>query len=180
MRFKARRTKAQTNRIFILAGAFAVFSTLAYIVGGSGPGTALVVVSGLIVAVFALEQAKLGWYYEVGRDALVVRRTFRRYIIRGTVIARVARIGWPGVTERVHAIREGRGPQTGASRQVAIGRLIGFSSVPIPIREGPPSGLEVFVLVGLEDGREYVLSPATPESFVKEMHRLLNRARRKA
>ena len=76
MRFRVRRTTAQINRILILAGAFAVFSIIVYVVGGVRTGTTLLIVSGLFLVYITLEQAKLGWYYELDDGALIVRRTF--------------------------------------------------------------------------------------------------------
>lgn len=168
------------NRILALAAAFAVFSTLAYVIGGARTGTPLLVISALILGAFLLEQAKVGWYYDVSDEALFIRRTFKLYHIPGAAIARIVKVGWHGVMERVHRCRYGETQHSGVSRQVALGRLIGFSSVPVPIRaSSPPSGAEVFVVVGLHDGREYILSPAYPESFVKELQRLSNRMRTK-
>ena len=179
MRFRVRRTTAQINRILILAGAFAVFSIIVYVVGGVRTGTTLLIVSGLFLVYITLEQAKLGWYYELDDGALIVRRTFKRYRINGASIARVAKTGWSGIMERVHSYRDGNVEHASGNRQVALGRLIGFSSIPIPIRAGRPVGEDDFVLLGLHDGREYVLSPAQPASFVKEVQRLMNRSRSK-
>ena len=176
-RFGVRRNPSQLKRVFVLAGAFLVFSVIAYVVGGEGPGIALLGISVVILLFIYLDQARIGWYYEVGEGSLTVRRTFKRYVIWGSSIAKVSKTGWHGVMERVDRYRSGAIPQPAENIQVALGRLIGFSSVPIPIRGGRPHGTETFVLLGLASGREYVLSPENPDQFVKETQRLMSRAR---
>ena len=177
MRFRARRTTAQITRILILAGAFAVFLIIVYVVAGATTTVTLLVISAVFLLYFTLEQAKLGWYYEINDSSLIVRRTFKRYMISGASIARVAKTGWSGVMKRIYNYRQGSAAPASGNRQVALGRLIGFSSIPVPIRGGQPTGPDEFVILGLHDGREYVLSPAAPASFVKEVQRLMNRSR---
>lgn len=180
MRFRVRRTAAQIHRILILAGAFAVFFIIVYVVAGATTGTTLLIVSAVFLVYFTLDQAKLGWYYEINNGALTVRRTFKRYTIAGASIARVVKTGWSGVTERIYNHRRGAAAHAASGNlQVALGRLIGFSSIPVPLRGERPKGPDEFVIVGLHDGREYVLSPAEPATFAKEVQRLMSRSRAK-
>ena len=175
MRFKVRRNPDQLKRILIIAGAFAVFSIIAFVFGGQRVGLPLLVISVVIVLLTTVEQAKLGWYYEVGEDALVIRRTLKRYTISGAAMVKVTTGGWPEIWKRVRLYHEGKYPRAAENQQVALGRLIGFSSVPIPIRGSQPRGLDSFVLLLLRSGREYVLSPEKPDQFVREIQRLMSR-----
>lgn len=175
MRFKVRRNPDQLKRILIIAGAFAVFSIIAYVLGGQSVGLPLLLISVIIVLLTAVEQAKLGWYYEVGEEALLIRRSLKRYTIAGSAMVKVSSGGWPEIWKRVRLYREGKHPRASENQQVALGRLIGFSSVPIPIRGPQPRGLDIFVLLLLRSGREYVLSPEKPEQFVREIQRLMSR-----
>jgi len=177
MRFTVLRKQSQLKRVIIFAGAFVVFSVIAYLVGGEGPGVALLIASVIIVLFIYLDQGKVGWYYEIGDSSLTVRRTFKRYVISGAAVVKVTKTGWHGVMERVDRYRSGEIPQPAENVQIALGRLIGFSSIPIPIRGARPQGKESFVLVGLASGREYVLSPENPDQFVKETQRLMSRTR---
>jgi hypothetical protein len=175
MRFKVRRNPDQLKRILIIAGAFAVFSILAFVFGGERLGVPLVVVSAVIVLLTSVEQSKLGWYYEIGDHDLIVRRTLKKYHIAGAAMVKVTTGGWPEIWKRVRRYWEGNFPRASENQQVALGRLIGFSSVPIPIRGSQPRGLDVFVLLLLRSGREYVLSPDNPEQFVRQIQRLMSR-----
>lgn len=175
MRFKVRRNPDQLKRILIIAGAFAAFSILAFVVGGESIGVPLVVISAVIVILTTVEQAKLGWYYEVGNEELVIHRTLKKYRIAGSAMVKVTTGGWPEIWKRVRLYHEGKHPRPAENQQVALGRLIGFSSVPVPIRGAQPRGLDVFVLLLLRSGREYVLTPESPEQLVREIQRLMSR-----
>jgi hypothetical protein len=177
MRYQVRRNPKRIQTILILAAAFAVFSLLAFVLVGFQTGVALLVASGVIVAFFALEQGKVGWYYEIGDGALTVKRTFKSYALSGDSIEKVSTIGWPAVRERVHRYRSGDAPTGARNRQVALGRLIGFCSLSVPLRGPEPQGREKLVLLTRSGEREYVLSPEDPVSFVKECQRLMSRTR---
>ena len=173
MRFEVRRNANRIQTILIVAAAFAVFSVLAFVLGGQTTGTTLLILSGVILVFFTLEQGKAGWYYEIGDSALTIRRTFKKYTIPAVTLAKAATIGWPGVRERVERSRGG-GTASG-NRQVALGRLIGFSAVSIPVKGPLPQGRDTFVLLRRTDGREHILSPAEPADFAKECQRLIAR-----
>ncbi|MFW5694862.1 MAG: hypothetical protein ACOCYB_06820 [Alkalispirochaeta sp.] len=172
-----RRHPKRVQTILILTAAFLVFSVLAGALAGIRTGAAVGVVSGVMLAWFALEQGNVGWYYEVGDGALVVRRTFKSYALPGDSIEKVSAVGWPAVRERVQRYRSGRGPRGAGGRQVALGRLIGFCSIGIPLRGPVPTGREKFVLLTRSGEREYILSPTDPEAFVRECQRLMSRTR---
>ncbi|MFW5828051.1 MAG: hypothetical protein ACOCU4_08160 [Alkalispirochaeta sp.] len=165
MRFAVRRNPKRLQTILILALAFAVFSGIAVMVAGRETGMVLLVASGVILIFFALEQGKVGWYYEIHEGALIVRRTFRSYAVPGASIVKVNAIRWPAVRELLQRYRE--------RKQVALGRLIGFCSLSIPLRG--PADRERFVVLTRSGDREYILSPADPEAFVKECQRLMSR-----
>ena len=173
MRFEVRRNGNRVQTILIVAAAFAVFLVLAFVIGGQTTGTTLLIVSGVILAFFSLEQGKAGWYYDIGETTLTVRRTFKKYSIPAATLAKAMTIGWPGVRERVERARAGG---AGGNKQVALGRLIGFSAVTIPVKGPQPQGRDTFVLLGRTDGREHILSPADPKAFVKECQRLIARS----
>ena len=177
MRFEVRRDAHRTRTILLLSGGFAVFSVLAFLVGGAVPGTTLLIVSGVILIFFTFDQSKIGWYYEVGETELVIRRTMKRYSIAGSRLAKVGRVGWSGVWEAVTRHKKHGDPAGTGNRQVALGRLIGFCTVSIPVRGRRPAGREQFVIVTRSNGREYILSPLEVESFVRECQRLISRSR---
>jgi len=177
VRFDVQRNPNRLRTIAILAGAFIVFSVLAFVIGGTGAGTTLLVVSGVMLVVFSVDQGKIGWHYRIEDTELVVRRTFREYHIPGATIQSVSKTGWHGVWERVVKYRRGEIPGGAGYRQVALGRLIGFSAIPIPVRGRKPSGPETFVVLRRSQEREYVLSPSDPEGFAKECQRLMSRCK---
>jgi len=169
MRFDVQRNPKRVQTILILALAFSVFSAMAVMVAGRQTGMVLLIASGVILVFFALEQGKVGWYYQINDDALIVRRTFKSYAVPGDSIVKVNAIGGPAVRERLQRYRK--------RKQVALGRLIGFCSVSVPLRGSTPSGGERFVLLTRSGEREYILSPADPEAFVRECQRLMSRTR---
>ncbi|MDA3947868.1 MAG: hypothetical protein PF508_01475 [Spirochaeta sp.] len=173
MRFEVRRNANRVQTILVVAAAFAVFSVLAFVLGGQTTGTTLLVASGVILVFFSLEQGKAGWYYEIGDSALTVRRTFKKYTIPAATLEKARTIGWSGIRERVERYRTGS--VAGGNRQVALGRLIGFSAVSIPVKGPQPKGRDTFVLLHRTDGREHILSPADPNAFLKECQRLIAR-----
>ncbi|MFO8041589.1 MAG: hypothetical protein R6U25_00170 [Alkalispirochaeta sp.] len=177
MRFEVRRNPKRGQTILILAAAFTVFSVLAFMLAGFQAGVLLLVASGVMLLVFTVDQGKLGWYYEVSDGSLTVRRTLRTYVLAGDSIEKAVAIGWPAVRERVQRYRSGDGPAGGGSRQVALGRLIGFCSISVPLRGPVPQSREKFVLLTRSGEREYILSPADPEGFVKACQRLMSRTR---
>ncbi|MEX2442488.1 MAG: hypothetical protein WD492_02700 [Alkalispirochaeta sp.] len=177
MRFEVRRNPKRVQTILIMAAAFAVFSVMAVVLAGYQAGMVLLIASGVILAFFALEQGKAGWYYHIGDGSLTVRRTLKAYPLPGDSIEKVTMVGWPAVRDRVHRYRSGSVPAGASSKQVALGRLIGFCTVAVPLRGPVPGGREQFVLLTRSGGREYILSPADPERFVKECQRLMSRTR---
>ena len=177
MRFDVRRNDHFLRTILILAASFTAFSLLAFLIGGPETGRTMLMISGVFLMYFTLEQGKAGWRYEIDEDSLTVKRTIRRYRLTGRAIVKVAKAGWPGIWERVRTYRSGGGPVASESTVVALGRFIGFSAVSIPIRGDQPKGRDVFVIVTMQNGREYALSPANPELFLKECQRLISRTR---
>lgn len=175
MIFAVRRNEDRFRTIIAIAAAFVVFSVLAFFVGGGTAGTTLLIVSGVLLVFVSVEQGKVGWQYRVDETALVVRRTVRTYRIPGEQIESVRKAGWPEIWKFVQRYREGAAP--GGNRQVAIGRLIGFSAVSIPVRGRQPTGRDQFVLVKRAGDRVYVLSPAEPDQFVKACQQLMSRTR---
>ncbi|MFP4152209.1 MAG: hypothetical protein ACLFSV_05145 [Alkalispirochaeta sp.] len=177
MRFDVQRNPNRLRTIAILAGAFIVFSIMGFVIGGTGAGTMLLVVSGVMLVFFTVDQGKIGWHYRIEETELIVRRTFKEYRIPGSTIQSVSKTGWHGIWERVVKYRRGEIPGGAGYRQVALGRLIGFSAIPIPVRsDRRPAGPESFVVLRRSQGREYVLSPSDPEKFVKECQRLMSRS----
>jgi hypothetical protein len=179
MRFDVVRDRNRGRTILLVAAGFIVFSVLAFFLAGGEVGVTLLAISGVFLVSFAIEQGKIGWYYEITDDAVVVRRTFRRYSIPGSSIQSVKRGTWADVH---HAIKAIRSTTSATNRQVSLGRLIGFSSIPIPVRSpwvAPrDDAKERFVVLRKENGRDYILSPADWDSFIKEAQRLMSRCSR--
>lgn len=178
MRFEARRNANYLRTVLIIAGAFSVFTVLSFIVGGPATGQMMLIVSGVLLIYFSFTQGKIGWWYEIDETSVVVKRTLKRYIVRGTSIQKVTKVGWSGVWERIRRYRAGERSDSSESLMVALGRYIGFSAVSIPIRGRQPSGREEFIILTLKGGREYVLSPADPGLFLKECQRMISRSGR--
>lgn len=177
MRFEVSTHPRRVQTILILAAAFLVFSVGAFIVAGRQTGIVLLVASGVMLTLFALEQGKVGWYYQVDDHALIVHRTFKSYALPGESIVKVSAIRWPAVRERIQRYQDGRGPQGSERKQVALGRLIGFCTVNVPLRGPAPQGRETCVLLTRSQNREYILSPADPTAFITECQRLVSRTR---
>lgn len=177
MRFNVVRDRDRGRTILLVAAGFIVFSFLAFFFAGGEVGVTLLAISGVFLVSFAIEQSKIGWYYEITDDAIVVRRTFRRYTVAGSSIQSVKRGTWADVHR---TIKEIRSTTSSTNRQVALGRLIGFSSIPIPVRSpwvAPrDDAKERFVLIRKDNGRDYILSPENYDSFIKETQRLMSRS----
>ncbi len=178
MRFEVRRNEHYLRTILILAGSFTVFSLLSFFIGGPETGRTMLMISGVFLIYFTLEQGKAGWRYEIDDNYLTVKRTIRRYELSGPAVAKATKAGWPGIWDRIRAYRNGGAPVASESTVVALGRFIGFSAVSIPIRGNQPKGRDTFVIVTMQSGREYALSPAEPDLFLKECQRLISRSRK--
>jgi hypothetical protein len=175
MRFAVRRRPDRVRKIIVLAAAFAVFTGVSFGLLGMTAGLVLLGVSVAAVVLIAIELGKFGWYYDVDESGLTVRRTFRAYRISGDSITKVTTEGWSGVRRAIdRSAAQAASGSAGGSRQVALGRLIGFSAVPIPVKGALPSGQETFVLLERSGGRTYVLSPEDPRGFADGCRRLMS------
>ncbi len=180
MRFEARRNANYLRTVLVIAGAFSIFTVLSFVIGGPATGQLMLIISGVLLIYFSFTQGKIGWWYEIDKSSVVVKRTLKRYTIKGSSIRKVTKVGWSGVWERIRRYRAGERPDPSGSSEslmVSLGRYIGFSAVTVPIRGRQPAGQNEFIIITLNGGREYVLSPADPALFLKECQRMISRSR---
>jgi hypothetical protein len=175
MRFTVRRRPDRLRKIIILAVAFALFVAGSFGVLGTRAALILLGISVVVVSLITLELGKFGWYYEIDDSALTVHRTFRAYRISGDSITKVTTDGWSGVRRAVDRVAaDGSSGSPGESRQVALGRLVGFSAIPVPVKGPVPPGRDLFVLLERTGGRTYILSPEDPRGFADACRRLMS------
>jgi hypothetical protein len=184
MLFKPRRSPQAVKVVVALTAALLVFSVWVLFLSAGGFALSMVALTALIVGLILVDTARIGWYYSVEEDGIRIKRSFKRYRIAGEQIAEVRDIGGPKVRSIMRRAQEGKtraggkAPSGGkVNRQVELGRIIGFSSVPISLGKGGSAaagqaagaGLPAgrFVLVVRRDGRQYLLSPRQPEEFVR-------------
>jgi hypothetical protein len=187
MQFKPRRNARTVKVVAALTAALIVFSTWVLFVSGGSFAISMVALTVAIVFFILMDTARLGWYYTVDEDGIRVKRSFKRYFISGDNIASVQDIGKPKVRKILRLAREGKtraggtrpsadSPGGKVNTQIELGRIIGFSSLPISLSRRSagvggddsaaiPAGR--FVLVVKRDGRQYLLSPTQPEEFVR-------------
>jgi hypothetical protein len=178
VRFTVRSSPDRFRKIGILAAAFGIFTAGSFRFFGVPAGWILLGVSVAAVSLIAIELGKFGWYYRIDGSALTVHRTFRSYRINGSSIRKVTVEGWPGVRRAIdRATADASSAPGGGNRQVAIGRLLGFSAVPIPVRGPLPATRDLFVLIERHQGRVSILSPEDPRGFADALRRLQSASR---
>jgi hypothetical protein len=194
MQFKPQRTSRAVTIVAALTAALVIFSVWVFFVAGGRFALSMVALTAVVVFFVLMDTARLGWHYTVDEEGILVKRTFKRYRIAGNNISVVQEIGRAKVKKIIRQAREGKtrygGKAPGVQKnggtasvgkvnlQVEIGRIIGFSSIPINLsKQNPalsgsgkagaaaPNGR--FVLVVKRDGRQYLLSPRQPEEFVR-------------
>lgn len=177
MQFNVQRSSGQLKRILILLAAFLLFSLLAFYLGGREFGVPLLLLSLVAAAYIGVDQGRVGWRYEVDENGLTVRRTIKRYTIAATSVDTVTPVTAAKVAGRIESYRSGSHREAKGNKQVALGRLVGFGSLPIPLDGSQPDPDATYVLVTLKTGREYILTPADPDRFVKALRDTSPKAR---
>ena len=175
MQFAPRRSVRSKHIVIAFTVAFAVFVTVVTVFTGRGFSLTMAVVSVLILLMILMEMSKFGWRYWVDEEGIGIKRTFKRYTIPAEEIDTVKSIGW---RQAEKILKDARQSSSKMQAQVDFGRIIGFSSIPIPVpdsrsapgkelRASKQSGAEIFVSVQRSDGRHYLLTPKDPKAFVK-------------
>jgi len=177
MQFNVQRSSGQVKRILILLAALLFFSLLAFYLGGREFGVPLLLLSLLAAVYIGVDQGRLGWRYEIDEDGLTVRRTIKRYSIGATSIDKVSPVNAAKVAGRIESYRSGSHREAKGNKQVALGRLVGFSSLPIPLDGSQPDSDATYVLVTLKAGREYILTPSDPDRFIQALRDTIRKAR---
>jgi hypothetical protein len=151
--------------------------------------------SASFVAILLAVNLKPGWVYRIDRTGITIQRPLKHgriplvSILQLRVIdsREVVSLSFPDQVEESLSTRsmDIRGAFLTRRR---VGKIIGFSSVPIVFDEtrvGGPVDIETvggrasgdFVLVRTIDGSSYLLSPADPEGFV-EAYKMIARSGR--
>jgi hypothetical protein len=183
-RFPVRRSFRKTL-VFYLAFAGFGIPGLVLLVLGRSEGWILVAFSASFVAILLAVTLKPGWVYLIDRTGITIQRPLKRGRIPLASISQLKVIGsreavslsFPDQVEESLSTRnmDIRGAFRARRR---VGKITGFSSVPIvfdEIRAGGPVDIETvggrasgdFVLVRTIDGSSYLLSPADPDGFVE-------------
>ena len=187
MQFAPQRSVRSNHIVIAIVAGFAVFVTVTLVFIGRGFGISMFVVSILLLIMIIMETSKLGWSYWVDEDGIRIKRTFKRYRIPADEVESVKSIDWNRAEKILQRVKNGEstagshgsGGGTGRmQRQVEMGRIIGYSSLPVPIpgsrssparelRRSKGSGTEIFVSVKRNNGRHYLLTPRDTKGFVK-------------
>lgn len=171
MQFNVQRSTSQRRRILILLAGFLFFSLLAFYIGGREFGVPLLLLTLLGAAYVGVDQGRLGWRYQTDEDGLRIRRTLKSYRISADSIDSIAPVKPSTIATLVKRYKTGSHPAATGNKQVALGRLVGFSSLPIPLDGSEPDPDGSYILLTLKSGRNYVLTPTDPDRFVQALRR---------
>ncbi len=167
--------KSRKNRMLIisLSISFLVFCVCVFLISEKITAAAVAGISFILLLIIVLETARFGWKYTIDENGILIKRTFKKYYIASDRIESVREISREQASKIVENIKRGKpdiSHRGGISSQIGLGRLIGFSSVPIDVKteySGASAGRgEKLVLVRKKDGREYLLSPIESGIFV--------------
>lgn len=183
MIFVVRRTFRTAAVFVVVLGAFLAVGLFLLTVDRTA-GTAMSLFAGFFLLVIVVQTLRLGWRYAIAPEGIVVKRTLRRHLIARQRVVRLEAAESATVQEMLaspqweeaNAARQLDGSSTFRA-QLALGKMIGYSSVPITFsqtkRGGPRSVTAVgssapgrFVTVYVTDGPPYILSPLDVEGFV--------------
>jgi hypothetical protein len=174
---------SKTRRIMItLIVSFLVFISWMILFSDKTFGISMAVISLVLLFMIVFEIGRFGWNYTVDSDGIRIKRTFKRYFIASDLIASVKEISQVQASKLVQDAKNGKmhplnNKSGGINSQIAYGRLIGYSSVPIvesKIKKQQKSGgrrssgIEKFILVKNKDGKQYILSPLDSIGFLRE------------
>lgn len=190
MQFKARKSIVGVRKFHIIFAAFIVFSVWVYFFADKTFGIVMAGISAALLLVILFETGRFGWHYSVDEDGIRVTRTFKTYFISADKIQTVKEISWSKVKEVIAQVQRGEtmpsksdAAKGGVRTQIAVGRLIGYSSVPISLsdsasgksgkyrKSGNPNGKKrgkeaKFILLVRKDGNRYLLTPEKTKEFL--------------
>lgn len=185
VRFAPRRS-FKSGRVFVITlGGFTVIGIVLVFVVDWTIGLAMSGFSGFMLTVVLLQSGKIGWEYRIDSKGIWVKRTFRSHVLPKEAIRSVEEISWNRAQEvlRASQIDEVSAVRNadiigGFRAQIELGRIIGYSSVPIVFsetRSGSPTHITSvgsyshgsFVLVTQDDHRTYLLSPVDTSGFLQ-------------
>lgn len=181
MEFKPQRSRKTGKAVWILAAAFIVFNGWIFIFAGTAAGFVMTGFSVLLLLFVVFETGRFGWSYIVSSEGIGIKRTFRKYLIALGNIDSAREISLEGIDRIIAGIKNRKGlsgqkKTGGVSLQIELGRLIGYSSLPINISEIKPAARRhradtpaagQYILLTKKDGKQYILTPFDIKGFLQ-------------